>query len=144
MRSLTTELADLNVLLSLHDQNHEYHGVAVEWFTSVSSFATTPATEIGFVRLLTHAKVMRGNPVKPSIAMAMLDALKASAKASFWGDLEGFDRTRFRYAFQGSASVTDLHLLDIAVAHGGRLATIDSKIAAALRPQDRRHLNILI
>jgi len=41
------------------------------------------------------------------------------------------------------ALVADLHLLALAATHGGRLTTFDSKIAAALRPIDRKYVNVL-
>ena len=138
-----TDLADANVLLALHVPGHPFHARAVEWLESCESFATTPMTETAMVRLLTRADVMNGKPIPPADALAMLDTLKQQPHYAFWPDGEPFDRSRFAYAFTGPGPVTDLRLLDLAVAHGGLLVTFDNKIAAALRPLDHRHIHVL-
>ena len=138
-----TDLADANVLLALHVPSHPFHAPAVEWLESCDSFATTPMTETTMVRLLTRADVMNGKPIAPADAMAMLCTLKLQPHYAFWPDGEPFDCSRFAYAFTGPGQVTDLHLLDLAVARSGMLATFDTKIAAALKPRDRRHVRLL-
>jgi predicted nucleic acid-binding protein len=47
------------------------------------------------------------------------------------------------HPFHRPGQVTDLHLLDLVAARGGRLVTFDAKIPAALKPVDRRHLVML-
>jgi len=138
-----TDLADANVLLALHVPGHLFHTQAAQWLESCDSFATTPITETGMVRLLTRADVMNGKPMPPADALTMLGVLKQQPHFAFWPDGEPFDRSRFAYAFQGPGQVTDLHLLDLAVAHSGVLVTFDAKIPAALKPQDRRHVHLL-
>jgi toxin-antitoxin system PIN domain toxin len=135
-----TDLPDTNVLVALHVRTHPFHRPAADWFEACGSFATTPITETGMVRLLTRADVMNGMPVSPRDALAMLGALKQQPHFGFWPDAEQFDASRFAYAFYGPGRVTDLHLLDLAAARGGRLVTFDAKIAASLKPADRRYL----
>lgn len=48
---MTTELPDVNVLVALLQPSHVGHEMAMQWFESVESYATTPVTELGFVRL---------------------------------------------------------------------------------------------
>ena len=138
-----TDLADANVLLALHALGHPFHSRAAQWFEACESFATTPMTEAGMVRLLMRADVMEGKPLLSSDALAMLGILKQQPHFAFWPDGEQVDRSRFAYAFQGPGQVTDLHLLDLAAAHGGVLVTFDAKIYAALKPRDRKYLHQL-
>ncbi|MDR0283696.1 MAG: PIN domain-containing protein [Propionibacteriaceae bacterium] len=138
-----TDLADTNFLLALHVPAHPFHAPAAEWFDTCESFATTPMTETGLVRLLTRADVMNGSPLPPAAALTLLGILKQQPHVAFWPDGEQFERSRFAYALQGPAQVTDLHLLDLAAARGGVLVTFDTRIAAALRPRDRRYLRQL-
>jgi len=138
-----TDLADANVLLALHAPAHPFHARAAAWFDACQSFATTPMTDAGLVRLLTRADVMDGRPVRPAEALTMLAVLKRQPHFAFWPDGEALDRSRFAYALQGPGQVTDLHLLDLAAAHGGLLVTFDARIAAALRPRDRKYLSLL-
>lgn len=140
---MTTELADANVLLALHARGHPFHASAARWLDSVESFATTPITEAAMVRLLMRDDVMGGAPVAPATALTMLAVLKEQPHYAFWPDGEPVDRSRFRYALQGPAQVTDMHLLDLAAARGGALATFDARIDAALRPRDRMFLHVL-
>jgi toxin-antitoxin system PIN domain toxin len=138
-----TDLADTNVLLALHAPGHPFHAGAAEWFETCASFATTPLTDAGLVRLLTRADVMNGRPVRPADALAMLGVLKQQPHFAFWPDGEALDRSRFTYALQGPGQVTDIHLLDLVAAHGGVLVTFDAKIAVALKPRDRKYLRLL-
>ena len=137
-----TDLPDVNVLLALSVAAHEFHHAAASWLEQAEAFATTPVTEAGLVRLLLQPR-FTGTDVSPDDAMAMLARLKSQPHAVFVPDASPLDTSHFRYALTGPKQVTDLHLLDLARARGGRLVTFDAKLAAALRPRDRRHLHLL-
>ena len=139
-----TDLADANVLLALHAPAHTHHARAADWLESSASFATTPVTDLGLVRLLTRADVMDGRPLRPAQALALLSVLKQQPHYAFWPDGEALDRSRFASALQGPGQVTDLHLLDLAAAHAGVLVTFDAKIPAALKPRDRKYVRLLL
>jgi len=46
-----TFLLDVNVLMALLWENHEHHQVARPWFRQIPDFATSPVTQLGFVRV---------------------------------------------------------------------------------------------
>jgi toxin-antitoxin system PIN domain toxin len=137
------EIPDVNTLMALVLPRRATHYDAASWLHKVEAFATTPVTEMGLVRLLTNSAVMSGQPLVPAVALELLRTLKKQPHAVFWPDGEPFDASRFTYALQGPAQVTDLHLLDLAAARGGRLATFDRKIEAALKPRDRCFVHVL-
>jgi len=140
---MKTDLPDINVLFALHSPSHVAHGEAIAWFDTADAFATTPITEAGFLRLLLNP-LAAGTQIRPPDALIRLDALKASQGAVFWtDDAPVSSASPFTYAITGHRQVTDLHLLALAAAKGGRLVTLDAKIAAALRPKDRRHLLVI-
>jgi toxin-antitoxin system PIN domain toxin len=140
---MTTDLPDVNILFALHSPGHLAHPSAVRWFDTAEAFATTAITEAGLLRLLLNPAAV-GTAIRPAHALATVDALKASRGAVFWADDEPMSSTsRFAYAITGHRQVTDLHLLALAASKGGRLVTLDAKIEAALRPQDRKHLFVI-
>ncbi|MCL1800961.1 MAG: hypothetical protein FWG25_06325 [Promicromonosporaceae bacterium] len=137
------ELPDVNVLLALNLPRRHSHLAAADWLQEVEAFATTPVTEMGLVRQLLNPAVMKNEVIKASRAIAVLEAIKRQPHYTFWPDVFPFDLGRFNYALTGHAQVTDLHLLDIAAQKGGRLATFDQKLRAALRPSDRKFIHLL-
>jgi toxin-antitoxin system PIN domain toxin len=138
-----TDLADVNVLIALHGPQHPFHNQAVTWLDHCDSFATTPIVESGMVRLLLRTGIISTGPVPATVALEMLQRLRTRTGHVFWPDAMSPANSRFAYAIQGPAQVTDLHLLDIAVANGGRLVTFDTKLAACLKPAHRRHVLVL-
>lgn len=70
-RTHGTELADVNVLVTVALEHRDDHEAALNWLRDTSAFATTPITEPGLVRLLV-------NP-----AVATLRGIKALETASF-------------------------------------------------------------
>jgi toxin-antitoxin system PIN domain toxin len=140
---MTTDLPDINILLALHSPDHLAHCEAVEWFDATETFATTPITEAGLLRLLLNP-LAAGVVLRPAEALARLDALKASRGAVFWpDDVPVSSASPFTSAITGYRQITDLHLLALAASKGGRLVTLDAKIEAALRPGDRKHLRTI-
>ena len=133
---MTTDLPDVNVLVALHVPEHEHHRVARAWFDQAETFATTPVTETGLLRLLLNPAT--GADVTPAQALAAIDLLRTLPGARFWGDGQRTGtRARFAYALTGHRQVTDHHLLALAAHHEGRLVTLDAKVEAALTPADR-------
>ncbi len=54
MTDKATALLDVNVLVALADPRHVHHEAARQWFEGEDAFATTPLTEVAFVRLMSH------------------------------------------------------------------------------------------
>ncbi len=128
-------LLDINVLLALCDEEHEFHERAWTWYAPrrAAAWATCPLTENGFVRIL-------GHPAHPawlgSLAAAreVLDGLCDGGGHRFWPDAVTLrDRRLFSQMRQvTSKALTDLYLLGLAAAKKARFATFDRRIDGGL------------
>jgi hypothetical protein len=112
-------LLDVNVLIALIDPSHELHDAAHEWW------ATCPITENACVRILAQ-------PGYPYLGLGvqeirgMLAEFFSDADHRFWaGSISVLDGERFDLSGVTPKQLTDVYLLGVAVAQGGRLATFD-------------------
>jgi toxin-antitoxin system PIN domain toxin len=134
------DLPDINVLFALLNKDHEAESAAVAWFDSVDQYALTPVTTAGLVRLLINPAAM-AFPATASQALHAVDELAQRPGSLLWTDDRPVNSSiSFAYPLNGHRQVTDLHLLDLAAARGGRLVTFDAKIVASLHPRHRRHV----
>ncbi len=131
-------LLDTNVLIALLWPSHAQHPLAVNWFARhrTSGWATCPLTEAGFVRIVSNPAFSR-DAVTPREATGLLSANTAAKDHLFWPDELPFAET---VAFAGARlvghqQVTDAFLLGLALRRGGRLATLDERIAALTEPK---------
>ncbi|MBP8803378.1 MAG: TA system VapC family ribonuclease toxin [Xanthomonadales bacterium] len=129
-------LLDINVLIALLDGGHSHHPQALAWFlaNAGSGWASCPLTQNGCVRILSQPGYARPLPL-----LAVADRLRtftASPAHQFWpDDLSMLDTQILRLdRIHGPAQITDAYLLALAVAHGGRFATFDERIATATVP----------
>jgi len=130
------------VLTALFVVGHPDHRRAQTWFNQAETVATTPITQAGLLRMLLNGSI-NANP-DPTRARQAVSALLSAPSVVFWPDATGnVGQSAFMYALTGHRQVTDLHLLSLAASYGGRLVTFDTKIEAALRPKDRRHVQVL-
>lgn len=119
-------LLDVNVLIALAWPSHVHHSPAHEWFRAQSSWATCALTECGFVRVSSNATVIPYAST-PAAAIQLLSEIVALPGHEFWADDvrnvvgSGVDPS----LVVGHRQVTDAHLLALAAARGGRLATLD-------------------
>lgn len=129
---MTVHLLDANVLIALIDRLHSFHAAAERWFAANWSggWATCPLTENATVRIVGHRRY--GNYFQPPEAVAtQLRDLTQLPGHEFWRDdislldLARIDSMRLRTP----AQITDTYLLALAVAHGGKLATFDHRLA---------------
>ena len=129
---MTTFLLDVNVLIALIDPAHMQHDQAHDWFSRFGKrrFATCPITENGLLRIVGHPKYPN-SPGPPSSVAPSLAAMKALPGHQFWPDkISIADDSHFDVALLSSHSrVTDSYLLALARAHGGRLASMDRRLA---------------
>lgn len=123
-------LLDVNVLIALIDPAHEFHAHAHLWFEHNRKYgwATSPITENGCLRILSKP----GYPF-PGLTLArvrdILVELAAAEGHRFWPDsISMLEANRFNLAGAGSKILTDLYLLRLAAASGGRLITFDRTI----------------
>ena len=128
---MTTFLLDVNVLIALADPAHVQHERAHDWFEHAGSaaFATCPITEMGLLRIVGHPRYPN-SPGTPAAVADTLAALRALPGHSFWpADISVLDAACIDASrLLSHSQVTDSYLLALARAHGGRLATMDSRL----------------
>lgn len=124
---MSARLLDVNVLVALAWPNHVHHAPAHAWFAAVrrEGWATTPITQSGSVRVSSNTRAIP-DARTPAEARALLARMVAVEGHVFWPDdvaLVGRPGPLDRVV--GYRQVTDAHLLELAIRHGGRLATFD-------------------
>jgi uncharacterized protein len=123
-------LLDVNVLVALFHPDHVHHDLAHDWFADHRSdgWATTPITENGFVRVLSHPK--SGVSERPTRLLEHLVKFCASGQHVFWPDAISLrdERLFARTYLVGAKQLTDIYLLGLAKKMGGSLATFDRAI----------------
>lgn len=134
---MSVSLLDVNVLLALAWPNHIHHLAAHQWFARnyAAGWATCPLTQLGFVRLAMQPAVVK-IPILFGDVMEALARMTAHDAHTFWplaGGLAGV-REEIRARIVGHHQLTDAVLLDLAIRHQGRLATIDRRILALAPP----------
>lgn len=130
---MTAFLLDVNVLIALVDPAHVQHEAAHEWFAREGrcAWATCPLTENGLLRILGNPRYPNSLGT-PSAVLPILSALCALPGHVFWPDdlslcdAEAVDADRL----STSAQVTDSHLLALASARQGWLASFDRRLVA--------------
>ena len=123
-------LLDVNVLIALLDVDHMHHETARHWLRENirDGWATCPFTEIGCVRVMAQPAYPNSLPAS-QVAERLRDALAADHH-QFWPDevsLLSPGVVNWR-RIVGPRQVTDVFLLTLAVARGGRLVTFDARI----------------
>jgi toxin-antitoxin system PIN domain toxin len=128
-------LLDVNVLVALSWPNHVHHERAREWFTDHHSagWATCSATQTGFVRVSSNAKVVP-EARSPREAMLLLRQYVALPGHEYWNDDVQFVDSEFvaEGRIVGHRQVTDAHLVALTMRHAGRLVTFDRRLADVL------------
>lgn len=123
-------LLDVNALIAFLDPSNANHSKISGWVeeNAESGWASCPLTENACLRVLTNPRYLR--PVEPSVVLARLAATKRDGNHAFWpDDISITDAAVFDWdRLQGHQQVTDVYLLALAVAHGGRLVTFDQRI----------------
>ena len=121
-------LLDVNVLVALAWPTHVHHDAAHRWFGrgSRTGWATCPATQAGFVRVLSNPS-FSPDALTPGEAFAHLARIVGVTGHVFWPDDTTLVGSRFlaEDKLVGYRQVTDAHLLAIALRHGGTLVTFD-------------------
>jgi len=138
-------LPDVNVLIALAWPNHVHHGAARRWFetSGPAGWATTPVTELGFVRVSSNKKAIPG-AVTPGTALDVLRRICALSGHEFWPDDTRLVDPPFALDRVGAhRQLTYVHLAASAAARSGRLVTFDRGIAQALHPDDRAVVDLL-
>jgi hypothetical protein len=139
-------LLDVNVLIALFDADHTLHEPAVRWFDANArdGWASCPLTQNGFIRVMSQPSYP--NPLPVDVVARRLRDAASHAHHQFWPDevsvldTDVVDTTRIH----GPRQLTDVYLLSLAVAHGGRLVTFDRSLPlAAVVKAQKKHLVVI-
>ncbi len=138
-------LLDVNVLVALFDPDHVHHEAAHGWFGAEkpAGWATCPLTENGLIRVLSNPAYSTA-PGRPADLADRLRAFRSSGHHAFWPDDASLCDSRVFTLSVGHRQLTDVYLLGLARAHGGRLATFDRSIPLkAVRGAGPEHLVVI-
>ena len=121
-------LLDVNALVALGFANHEFHGRVASWVRAEPSptLMTCAITELGFIRVLVQAPSYGFTVTQ---ARALLARLRAAPLFAFLAD--DHDASHLPSWVKAPKQLTDGHLLKLATANGGMLATLDGRIPGA-------------
>lgn len=129
-----TFLLDVNVLIAMIDPAHLSHDTAHRWFADegAGSWATCPITENGVIRIISHPNYPN-TPGPPAIVASVVTSLRNQSGHNFWpDDISLFDEAYIETGkLLSHRQVTDSYLLALAIAHGGRLASFDTRLQVA-------------
>jgi uncharacterized protein len=139
-------LLDVNVLVALLDGAHLHHRVATAWLARnvAQGWASCPLTQNGCLRILSLPGYR--NAQAPAAIAGRLAQAAADKSHRFWPDsISILDSARLEWSrVLTSRQITDAYLLALAVANGGRLATLDPAIEPrAVAGASARHLVVL-
>jgi len=125
-------LLDVNVVIALLDPDHAFHERAHGWWAAQakSGWASCPIVENGVVRIMSHPGYTRGARFTPDDLISRLRTFATQTNHEFWPDDVSLRDGKIFAAerLHSSRQLTDLYLLALAAAHGGRLATFDQGI----------------
>jgi toxin-antitoxin system PIN domain toxin len=125
-------LLDVNVLVSLFDEDHVFNERAHEWLAANAGrgIATCPHAENGVVRILSHPAYSKVLKLSPLRIIGMLSNFASHHDHEFWPDeISLRDAAIFDVGrLIGHRQVSDVYLLGLAVRRGGRLVTFDDSV----------------
>lgn len=139
-------LLDVNVLIALFDADHSLHGPALSWFSAngKAGWASCPLTQNGCIRVMSQPRY--ANPIPVHVVAARLRQAAADRHHEFWADdlslldERAIDTTRIH----GPKQLTDVYLLALAMARGGRLVTFDRALPVeAVLGAQKKHLAVI-
>lgn len=139
-------LFDVNVLIALMDAEHLHHEPARRWLRDNirDGWATCPITQNGCLRIM--AQPGYSNPLPASRVAERLREATETAHHQFWVDdisLLHPGVADWRQVI-GARQLTDVYLLALAVARGGRFVTFDTRVAVAVVPKaDKQSLCVI-
>lgn len=141
-----TFLLDVNVLIALIDPTHVSHDVAHRWFGQGGgdSWASCPITENGVMRIVAHPKYPN-TPGAPAVVAGIIGRLRQRAGHVFWpDDISLLDPRHFDTdKLLAHKQLTDSYLVALALAHGGKLASLDRRLSVTAVHGGRAGLHVI-
>ena len=132
-------LLDVNVLLANCLEVHQQHQAVRAWFRQnpAMPFATCALTESSLIRLLMNPAI-NAEPMDAATGIQLLGHLHRHSLHRYLDRLPSPHEpevSRYLSRIHGYRQVTDAYLLALAIAHGGKLATFDRKLASVFGPE---------
>src|SRR5271170_3986272 len=126
-------LLDVGALVAFGFHEHEFHPRMARWVRTLSGapeaeFLTCSITELGFVRVLSQT-TQYGATV--SDARGLLSKLRANEPMKFEFIPDLHDVSHLPLWVRTPRQITDGHLVSLATARNGVLATLDARIPRA-------------
>jgi len=123
-------LLDVNALVALGFDNHEFHARVASWLRAQQfpDLATCSITELGFVRVLAHAPAYGFTIAQ---ARTLLLRLKEADVLRFTFLPDDHDVSHLPAWVRTPKQITDGHLVKLASANEAMLATLDARIPGA-------------
>jgi hypothetical protein len=123
-------LLDVNALIAFGVTQHQFHQRVVNWIRSErgSTFLTCSVTEIGFVRVVASVAMYGLTVVQ---AKALLLGMKPNAAQPLTFLPDANDISALPAWIKSPAQTADGHLVQLAIANGAVLATLDGGIPGA-------------
>ena len=123
-------LPDVNVWIAFAWQGHIHHEIVKPWFAALEygQAAFCRVTQMGFLRLLTNARVMGREVLSQRNAWKIYDELARDRRVTFAtesGDVEPVWKRYTQARFTGTNIWTDAYLAALASVQGMRLVTLD-------------------
>lgn len=139
-------LLDVNVLIALFDPDHSLHREAHEWFAAhgKAGWASCPLTQNGCIRVMSQPRY--ANPIPVHAVAERLRQAAADRHHEFWADDVSLldERAIDTARIHGPKQLTDVYLLALAVARGGRFVTFDRALpTAAVLNAQKKHLVVI-
>jgi len=123
-------LLDVNTLVALGFANHEFHDRVVSWVRTrpTPTLATCSITELGFLRVLAQAPACG---LTIAQARTLLLRMKRADAFRFIFLTDDQDISYLPIWVKSPKQITDGHLVELANATEGVLATLDHRIPGA-------------
>ena len=139
-------LLDVNVLIALLDDSHVHHGVARSWLGEhiAAGWASCPLTQLGCIRAMANARYPNSRPAA-QIAHKLAAATRTEHHEFWNADVDPVGSSQVDWSrILSTKHTTDVYLVALAVARGGRLITFDQHVPLqALRGADESHIVVL-
>lgn len=122
---MTGFLLDANAVIAAGVAEHVHHDRVNSWLATVGKVALCPIVEGAFVRYLTRTGAS---------TVGLRDVIRAvydDPRFTLWPDDLSYADVDLAHVI-GHRQITDAYLAALAVHHGGRLATLDRALSAAL------------
>lgn len=141
---MTVYLLDVNFLLALTDPMHVHHDTAHVWFSERgrTAWATCPITENGFVRVASNPRYPN-RPGDVTAVIKILTDLCALEGHEFWAEDVTVRELLLPDAVVTHRQLTDVYLVGLAAAKGGKLATLDQRIQGDVVRGGREVLEVI-